>query len=142
MFRNNNKKKLEKLDDSLVPLFTLKGSYYAKIVDVYDGDTITVCFYRNKECIKVKCRMYGYDSPEMRPSKKLENREEIKKNAILARDRLSELTNKNNNIVKIECLEFDKYGRVLTKVYSLENEYINDIMVNENHGVPYFGGKK
>ena len=44
----------------------------AKVVDVYDGDTITIVFYHNGQPIKDSFRMLGYDSPEMKPRKKEE----------------------------------------------------------------------
>jgi hypothetical protein len=44
----------------------------------------------------------------------------------------------NNN-----CGDFDKYGRLLVKVWNMVDEKsINDIMVEENHGRPYFGKTK
>ena len=45
-----------------------------KVVDVYDGDTCRVVFNHNGEINKWNIRMNGYDTPEIRPSKKLENR--------------------------------------------------------------------
>ena len=49
--------------------FTLKGfKRYAKVVSVYDGDTLDLIFYQrrnDKEPIRYKCRMSGYDAPEL-----------------------------------------------------------------------------
>jgi endonuclease YncB( thermonuclease family) len=86
--------------------------------------------------------MYGYDSPEMRPSRKLENRDEIKANAIKSRDYLKGLI-LNENIF-LHCLDFDKYGRVLGNIYidELGSQSVNDHMVAENYGYSYFGGTK
>jgi len=44
-------------------------------------------------------------------------------------------------LVTIECFDFDKYGRILVNVYN-DNILINEIMINENHGKKYDGGKK
>ena len=43
-----------------------------------------------------------------------------------------------------ECFDFDKYGRILVKVYNIDDVSlsINDIMINEGHGKIYDGGKK
>ena len=129
--------------DCKTPKFTLNDIYkMCKIVDVYDGDTVRGVFEHNGEFNKWTIRMYGYDSPEMRPSKKLENRDIIKKNAIISRDYLKSKI--LNSIVMLHCLEFDKYGRVLANIYTEElgNKSVNDHMIEMNYGYAYFGGTK
>jgi endonuclease YncB( thermonuclease family) len=94
--------------------------------------------------------MFGYDSPEMKPSLSLENREEIKKNAVIAKNRLSELLSVKDHF-KVRCHEFDKYGRLLVSVicdddatnasYDFENT-VNAQMIKEGHGYSYHGGTK
>ena len=136
---------LEKLNtfDKKTPKFSLKNTCkICRIVDVYDGDTVRGVFEHNGKYNKWTIRMYGYDSPEMRPSRKLENRDEIKANAIKSRDYLKGLIlNKN---IYLHCLDFDKYGRVLGNIYidELGSQSVNDHMVAENYGYSYFGGTK
>ena len=65
--------------------------FYCKVVDVYDGDTITVIVCLNKSFYKYKVRMSGYDSPEMKPRLNNPNRAAIIKEARRAKDVLSEL---------------------------------------------------
>lgn len=128
--------------DINIPLFTFnKEKHMAKVVSCYDGDTIKCVFKHDGKYQKFKVRMYGYDSPERRPSRKIPEEERIiiKKNARKARNRLMELI--LNKIVIIECMKFDKYGRLLAIVY-LNNENINQVMINEGHGKEYYGGKK
>ena len=140
--KNSN---LETLDgfDKKTPKFSLKDKFkMCKIVDVYDGDTIRGVFENNGVYNKWTIRMFGYDSPEMRPSRKLENRDEIKQKAKQSRDYLkSKILGK---MVFLHCLDFDKYGRVLANIYSEEfgETSINDHMVEMNYGYPYFGGTK
>lgn len=130
---------LNKMNNESLPLFSLNGHRtHAKVVDVYDGDTCTIIFKWEGKYRKFKCRCYGYDSPEMKPRLNIENREEIINNAKLAKDRLIELT---KGIIKIECLDFDKYGRLLVKLYK-NDSLINSIMVEEGHGYIYHGGTK
>ena len=42
-------------------------SFIAIVSDVYDGDTCKVIFKFNGEMSKHTIRMYGYDSPELKP---------------------------------------------------------------------------
>lgn len=130
---------LFKIDDKSLPLFNLNGHRtFGKVVDVYDGDTCTIVLKWEGKYRKFKCRCYGYDSPEMKPRLNVENREEIISKAKLARDRFKQLT---KDIINIECLNFDKYGRLLVNLYK-NDCYINNIMIKEGHGYVYTGGKK
>ena len=123
-----------------VNCYSLAGqNYIGKIVDVYDGDTLTCGFFFNNCPIKVKVRMEGYDSPEMKPLLKIENRDLHIECAHLAKEKLKSLT--NNKIITINFNEQDKYGRQLAKLY-INNICINDIMISEGYGKPYDGGKK
>ncbi len=140
---------LHKRTNENTELYSLEGRRFrAKVVDIYDGDTITVVFKLNRSYVKYKVRMYGYDSPEMKPSKKLLNRIDIIANAKYAKKKLSEKI--LNEIIILECLKWDKYGRLLAIVYLQHSrlffcnidENINNWMVEEGLGKPYFGGKK
>lgn len=118
--------------------------HLAKIVECYDGDTVYCIFKHDKKYTKFKIRMYGYDSPEMRPSKKIPEAERIiiKQNALLAKKRIEELI--LDKCVYLYCMEFDKYGRLLgnIKLNQKDEKTINDIMINEGYGSPYYGGTK
>tara|TARA_B100000035_G_C20745280_1_gene441534 strand:- start:200 stop:652 length:453 start_codon:yes stop_codon:yes gene_type:complete len=137
---NYNMNKLNNINSDDISIFSLNGySTQAKVVDVYDGDTCTIVFKWEGKYRKFKCRCYGYDSPEMKPRLNIKNRDEIKENAVKAKERLIELT---ADIVRVECMDFDKYGRLLVKLYKNNNSLINDIMINEGHGYVYHGGTK
>ena len=127
-----------------MPLYELKGNFRCKVVDVYDGDTVTIILFNKLGYEKHKLRMYGYDSPEMKPRLDFPNREEEKQKAILAKNYLSELI--LNKIVEFESMGYDKYGRLLGKLYKLNtftNKIeLNQLMINQGHGYPYFGGTK
>ena len=46
-------------------------------------------------------------------------------------------------MIKIECFDFDKYGRLLVNVWNMVDEKsINDIMIEEGYAKSYDGGKK
>jgi endonuclease YncB( thermonuclease family) len=141
----NNNESLEKLknikDD--IKYFTFSGNtFYAKHCNIYDGDTFSSIFEYRGEFIK--CRCYGYDCAEMKPSLQNENRLHEKELALKAKHRLEELLNKHETkLIKIECFGFDKYGRLLVNIWNMVDEKsINDIMIEEGHAKKYDGGKK
>ena len=147
--RNNickclNRKSLDKYDDDSIKLFSYKGyKCPVKIVNVYDGDTFTGVFQYKNDIIKYKFRCYGYDSPEMKPLKSIKNRDEIKIKAIEAKEAFISITNCNKSFVIVEFDDFDKYGRILAKVYrKSDNLYINDEMIKMGHGYEYYGKTK
>ena len=136
---------LKDVNTENIDYFSFKGkTFYAKPCNVYDGDTFSIVFEYRNELIKYRCRCYGYDTPEMRPSLKNPNRDHEKELAQKAKERMIELLNKHEKkIIKVECLDFDKYGRLLIKAYNNVDELsINEIMVNEGHGRAYDGGRK
>ena len=50
-----------------VPEFSLSGyKCYCKVLDVYDGDTITLGFIFSKNIYKKRCRLEGIDCAEIR----------------------------------------------------------------------------
>ena len=128
-----------------IPFYSLnKKTFLAKVVDVYDGDTCTIIIKNKNELQKYKVRMLGYDSPEMKPRKNINNREEIIKKAKEAKNALIDKI--NNKLVYIECGSWDKYGRLLGTLYTIKNNKksinINQWMINNNYGYIYNGGTK
>lgn len=132
---------LRRLEADSVPLFSLDGhTYRCRVVDVYDGDTITIVFRRRREWLKMHVRMLGYDSPEMKPRLMAPNRDEIKRRAVAARDALRGLC--LNRLVTAQCGKWDKYGRLLATIYTDTGVNVNAWMLEQRHGVPYDGGHK
>ena len=105
-----------------------------KVLKVYDGDTIWIAMNHFDMIFKIKVRLDGIDTPEIR-TKDMDE----KNRAIIARDFLSNLI--NNKIITLECGNFDKYGRLLGTIY-LGNINVNKLMVVNGHAVEYDGGKK
>lgn len=112
---------------------------WAKVVYVYDGDTCHIVIKYQGELTRLKCRVYGIDTPEIRTK----NAEE-KECAIQARDRFVEMTNDRLVWVNILNNDDDKYGRYIVKFYldSKEVDAIDRILIEENHGYAYYGGTK
>jgi len=138
------------------PVFSLKGYItFAKVLENYDGDTADIFINYNGTFMRLKARFYGYDSPEMKPSMNIPNRDEIKKKAIEAKRRLWELCSGlpkldekiHKKLIKVVCDDFDKYGRILITAFEKKEDEgfelsINKKMINEGHGYAYYGGHK
>ena len=139
-----NRKNLDDYEDRDLQLFTFSGyKSQVKIVDVYDGDTFTGIFQYKNDILKYKFRCYGYDSPEMKPLKSIPNRDEIKAKAKEAKLKFIDLANCERSFVVVEFGDFDKYGRILAKVYRKDNMlYVNDEMINQGFAVAYYGKTK
>jgi micrococcal nuclease len=119
--------------------FTLKGyRTFAKCVYVYDGDTVHIIFKmpNGSECYKWVIRLMGIDTPEM----KSKNTNE-KKKATEAREYLRGLI--LNKLIIVECLEFDKYGRLLGNLF-LEGDSVSlsQKMITAGFAKAYDGGHK
>lgn len=146
------------------PKFSLEGlSFNARIISVYDGDTIKAIFKYRGVYNTWSCRIIGIDTPELRTK----NPEE-KELGYKARDFLRGLI--LNKVVKIKCHDFDKYGRLLVDVkvkletigsaapkgrcpprsgVVIDNKgaedaerSVNDILIQNKYALPYDGGKK
>lgn len=124
-------------------LFSLNGhNFIGTVIDVYDGDTVTVIFkcnlFKNNACYKWKCRLLRVDTPEIRTK----NAEE-KERGLFVRDKLRELI--LNQEVIIECGKFDKYGRLLVEIIIQENKKhinVSDWLLEHNYAYIYNGGTK
>ena len=133
------KKKLSNIDPDTVPRFSFNGiKTYARICSVYDGDTVTIVFEHFGQMIKYSARIYGIDTPEIRTHDPIE-----KSLAYEARDFLSSYI--LDQVLYVELLNFDKYGRLLINIYMpYQEDMINiaDLMLINNYAKPYFGGTK
>ena len=132
-------------ENDIQEYFSFVGkTFFARACNIYDGDTFSIIFLHNNNVIKYRCRCIDYDSPEMKPSLSNPNREKEKALAVNAKNRFTELLTKHESgLVFVECFEFDKYGRILVRVYNMiDTKSINEIMVEEGHGKIYDGGKK
>lgn len=144
-----------------LPRFSLSGNTYkARLIDIHDGDTITVAaevFPGN--VFQLSIRLLGIDAPEITSKDPF-----VKQKAEAARMRLVEIlgpgltTNKQHftrnemrqllqkdvHVVIISCQGMDKYGRVLSRVWSsrdwpdVENILdANSVLIREGHAKVY-----
>ncbi|MFD0835358.1 thermonuclease family protein [Mariniflexile aquimaris] len=105
-------------------------NYKAKIIDVYDGDTVTAIvdlgFLHFQE---MKLRLYGIDTPELRGAEK--------QAGIVVRDLVREMIlNKEVEIHSYKDKQ-GKYGRYLANII-VDGLDINKWLVDNGHAKPYF----
>ncbi len=113
----------------------IPGPITARVVSVYDGDTLTV----DAEpwpgvTIRTSVRVNGVDTPEIRGKCQAE-----KDLAILARDFVR---GKVGERVRIANVKHGKYaGRVVANVL-VGGEKLSDMLIAEGLGRPYEGGRR
>lgn len=120
--------------------------YRAKIIKVIDGDTVDVDIDLGFGVVLTdeRVRMMGIDTPESRTRDKVE-----KKFGLASKARLKEILgkqailqtqiNRNGEDMK------GKFGRILGDFQvdmDGEDKLATQVLVEEGHAVPYFGGSK
>lgn len=147
------------------PPLSLQGmATWCRVIDIYDGDTLTILLPFHNIVNKFSVRLNGIDTCEIKSTT-----EANKAIAVFARNRLVELiigssigstnqltisqsTRKDiRNILKddvyvmwVECGGMDKYGRVLVDLYQSpeKRESVSSILLRENLAYIYKGKKK
>ena len=114
--------------------------YNAVLDRVIDGDTVDATIDLGFDTWKkTRIRFYGINTPESR-TRDLEE----KKRGLAAKDRLIEILKSNNNKFVLKSHGVGKYGRCLGELYveTLGETSVQQTLINEGHGVAYFGGKR
>ncbi|MCB0456110.1 MAG: thermonuclease family protein [Flavobacteriaceae bacterium] len=103
--------------------------YKAKIIDVYDGDTVTAVvdlgFLHFQE---MKLRLYGINTPELKG--------EDRDRGLVVRDILRNLILDKEVMIHSYKDKQGKYGRYLATIF-LDGLNINNWLVDEGHAVVY-----
>ncbi|WP_027881128.1 thermonuclease family protein [Mesoflavibacter zeaxanthinifaciens] len=106
-------------------------NYKAKIIDVYDGDTVTAMvdlgFLHFQE---MKLRLYGIDTPELRG----EEREQ----GIVVRDILREMVLGKEVTIRSYKDKQGKYGRYLANIILEDGLEVNQWLVDNGHAKEYY----
>ena len=143
--------------DSVPPLGLGKYSGWARLADVYDGDTITVIVPLASEMFRVKVRFSGVDTPELCGVTKAAGL--AARDALIAhltgidmsgvgRAMVRHVLKTDSVLVWIVCKGNDKYGRALCKVYNEAQAVTGrlassqDFLIGAGYAVPYDGGRK
>ena len=90
----------------LTPKFLFSETFFGEVSFVPDGDTI----HLKKNFKKFKIRLYGIDCPEIKQL-----------GGVSAKRRVKELIFKKK--VKVESKGYDRYGRVIGKVFIEGNDF-------------------
>jgi endonuclease YncB( thermonuclease family) len=165
-----NSFELFKKHDINTPKFTLEGTKCeGRVVDVYDGDTLTCVIPVHGQMYKYDIRLNGIDTPEIKTKDENEKKKAIDSRNFLIRQILcnAELENefscfgnckrkdiqcflkKHVILVWIQCYEFEKYGRLLADIYPINRETktikdicLSDCLITFGHAIKYDGGTK
>jgi len=141
------------------PIFTMNGmNTYARVVNVIDGDTLSLVIPLFDKYFKFSVRIYGIDTCEVHSNDlvikekglkakyrliEMLSKKDVKDVLCISRKQIIDLFNNNMSIVWIECLDFDKYGRLLANVFfDNKTKSIADILVSEKLAYRYDGGTK
>jgi endonuclease YncB( thermonuclease family) len=147
------------LNTDNAPDFSLNGhSCIARVVNVHDGDTITVLLKCLDKVYKFHVRLNDMDAYEITSKDPL-----IKELAIKGRQRIIHLIQPNNSqhrelssrkeikeyfttnktIVYLECFKNDKYGRLLANVFTFHDMIdIGKVLITEGLACEYHGKTK
>jgi micrococcal nuclease len=120
-----------------------QNEYDVTVVKVVDGDTVDVDIDLGFK-IQLKderVRIMGIDTPESRTSDKVE-----KLFGLAAKERLYSLLEKDAKLITSEDKDGidmrGKFGRILGDFRAADGRLVTEIMIEEGHCVPYFGGSK
>ncbi len=114
--------------------------YNARLERVVDGDTIDALVDLGFDTWKkVRVRFLGINAPESR-TRDLEE----KKLGLAAKDRVKEILEENGNKFILKSHGVGKYGRCLGEIFveTLGETSLQKTLINEGHGVEYYGGKR
>jgi endonuclease YncB( thermonuclease family) len=143
------------------PTFSLNGiQTYARVCDVYDGDSLHVVIPLFDTYYRFPLRLSGVDTCELRSAN-----DTLVKLAVKARNRVIQWISKaltweieslqsrkeiqqffesKVHLIWIDCLDFDKFGRVLANVKLRPNDdqTLADVLIQEKLAYAYEGGTR
>ncbi len=125
-----------KWEDTVEFTFPITGG---KVIKCYDADTITIASklpYDSSPMYRLSVRLNGIDTPEIKGKGVSEEEKEVAKEA---RDFVSKLV--FNKFVRLENIQSEKYGRILSDVY-VGDIHLNEVLIKERYAVKYDGGTK
>ncbi len=158
LFKSEEERKSDKLKTlsyENTPEFSLSGkTFYSKVLDIYDGDKVTITVKIDSIYYRMNCRLARIDTPEMKSSDPQEKEAgkmakrhlaflltKQKVELDIKREQMRKICEDINPIIKVNCLEFDKYGRLLIEIW-VDSMNVNDKMIEDGFAGLYDGGTK
>uniref|UniRef100_A0A6C0JSD0 TNase-like domain-containing protein n=1 Tax=viral metagenome TaxID=1070528 RepID=A0A6C0JSD0_9ZZZZ len=134
---NRKENELLNYDYTKLKMFSIKGEFLGKVIDVVDGDTFTVIFKYHNEMVKNRIRLLFVDAPEIN-TKDLE----IKKRGLDTKYFLEKLI--LNKLIKFRTDKQDGFGRMLAEVFFNDDssESINNLLIKNGYALYYKNYKK
>lgn len=164
MYKEEAQELYKNYDNNNTPLFGLNGwCGYARVVDVYDGDTVILIIKHFYTVYKVQARLQGIDTPEIKSKnqiiklKALEARNalinfvtggkiQLDIKGIYTRPQIQSMFTQEVYLVWVCIGEADKYGRVLTDLYleecSDQQKCASNFLIQKGYAYAYDGGRK
>lgn len=138
------------------PPFSLAGMQTAaRVVDVYDGDTMTCVVPLHDQYYKFTVRLAGIDTCEVKGKNKehalrarsrvleLVTGAAVTADAVSTRKKVQALLDRDVHLVWLHCQEFDKYGRLLAEVREgPDQKTFSQILIEEKLAYAYQGDTK
>lgn len=150
--------------------FSLRGlCTQGRIVDIIDGDSLSIILHIFDSYYKFNVRINGIDTCELKSKNELnkdlahkarmavlciitgkleefEELEEFEDTRILSKKEMQNVLDKEVFMVYLECLDFDKYGRLLANVYTNSNKNdrlsLSEYLLKNNLAYVYTGDTK
>lgn len=114
-----------------LPFYKLNGKFKCKVVDVYDGNYVTIVIKNRGTYEKYEIQMYGYECYSLDLPKCTKYRDEKIKKAKSAKIFLSNLV--LNKICYFEVTGQNKNGLTIGKLYlrkfKMQSAYVNNLMI-------------
>lgn len=129
------KNSLEDCNQENISYFSFNGiKTKCKIISFYDGDTCKIIFKFNGKLTKLKCRLLGIDTPEIKS--------QFVPEKIAAESVKNYVSQYNSQILNVHMYGFDKYGRTLIELFDSRGLSINTLLVEYGMAYRYDGQTK
>lgn len=121
---------------SISEAYTLEGrSTLGKVTKVLDGDSLRVAIPTGGQAWTFPVRIENIDCPEVRTRHQAE-----KVLGLMTKKHVESLV--LDKIVALKLGEFDKFGRLLAKVYTKEGVNVAEDLIERGLAVEYNGGER
>ena len=119
--------------------FPFKKYYWARVLSVYDADTLWFMFKHDNTIFKFKLRLMGIDAPEIRGRYSAE----YKAYAVEGRDVLRQELDDVDSLFLVRLDDWDKWGqRVQGDIQLANGDWATAMLIDRRLVAPYSGGTR